>query len=68
MSTVWEYTDGCAKQYRCDLDIYLISVLSYLYGIIMERARNAPGHGNNAVNRINATEKLYLKEKNGTYR
>ena len=29
MSTVWEDTNGCAKQYRCALDIYLINLLSY---------------------------------------
>ena len=26
MSTVWEDTYGCAKQYRCALDIYLMRV------------------------------------------
>ena len=44
MSTVWEDTDGCAKQYRCALDIYLMTVLSYSYGIIMDCSINAPGH------------------------
>ena len=29
----------------------------------MDRAINAPGHGNNVVYGINATEKHYLKEK-----
>ena len=24
MSTVWEDTDGCEKQYRCDMDILSI--------------------------------------------
>ena len=28
MSTVWEDTDGCAKQCMCALDIYLMAVLS----------------------------------------
>ena len=45
MSTVWEDTDGCAKQYRCALDIYVITVLSSSYGIIVDYAINAPGHG-----------------------
>ena len=44
MSKVWKDTDGCAKQYRCDLAIYLMSVLSYSYGIITDRAINSPGH------------------------
>ena len=63
ISTVWEYTNGCAKQYRSDLDIYLMTVLSSSYGIIMDRAINAPGHGKNVVDGINAKDKLYLKGK-----
>ena len=45
MSTVWKDTDGCAKQYKCDLDIYLITVLSPSYSIIMDSKINAPGKG-----------------------
>ena len=44
------------------MDIYLTTVLSSLYGIIVDCAINAPVHGNNVVNRFNATNKLYLKE------
>ena len=61
MSTVWEYTNGCAKQYMCALAIYLITVLSSSYGVIMDHAINAPGHGNNVVDGLNATDKHYLK-------
>ena len=63
MSTVWEDTDSCAKQYMCSLDIYLMTVISYLYGIIMDIAINAPVHGNNVVDALNATDKRYLTEK-----
>ena len=56
MSTVWEDTGGCAKKYRCTLAIYLMTVLSSSYGIIIDRAINAPGHGNNFVDGLNATE------------
>ena len=45
MSTVWEDTDDCDKQYSCALDIYLITVLSSSCGIIMDRSINAPCHG-----------------------
>ena len=61
ISKLWEDTDGYANQYRCDLGIYLITVLSSSYGIIMYREINAPDHGNNVVDGINATDKLYLK-------
>ena len=61
MSTVWENTDGCAKQYRFALGIYLINVWSSSYGVIIDRAINAPVHGNNVVGGINAMDKSYLK-------
>ena len=63
MSTVWEETDGRAKQYRCALAIYLITLLSYSYSITMDRVINAPVHGNNVVDGINTTDKFYLKEQ-----
>ena len=63
MSTVWENTDGCANKYRRDLDIYLITMFSYLYGTIMDRAINAPGYGKNVVDGLNEMKKRYLKGK-----
>ena len=44
MSNAREYTDGCANQYRFAISIYLITVLPYLYGIIMDFSINAPGN------------------------
>ena len=61
ISAVWEDTDGCAQKYMHALAIYLMTVLSSSYGIIMDRAINAPGHGKNVVDGINATNKRYLK-------
>ena len=63
MSTVWKYAYGCAKQYMCGLAIYLMTVLSSSYGIIMYRAINEPGHGKNVVDGLNATDKRHLKGK-----
>ena len=63
VSTVWEDTDGCAKQYRVALSIYLMTVLSSSYGIIIHLSSNAPGHGNVVVDVLNATDKRYLKGK-----
>ena len=63
MSTVWECTDSCVKKFRCVLAIYLMTVLSSSYGIIMDCAINSLGHGNNVVDGINATYKHYLKLK-----
>ena len=61
MSTVWEDAAGCAKKYRFALAIYLMTVMSSSYGIIMYSAINAPGHGNNVFDELNATKKRYLK-------
>ena len=61
ISTVWEDTGGGVKQYMCALDIYLKTVLSYSYGIIMDRGINTSGHGNNVVDGLNAMKKRYLK-------
>ena len=63
MSAVWKCSDGCAKKYRCALAIYLTAVLSSSYVIRTDRAINAPGHGNNFVDGINATERSHLKGK-----
>ena len=66
MSTVWEDTDGCKKKYGCDLAIYLMTVLSSSYDIIMDRAINALGHVNVFCwNQCNG--KTLFKGTNGTY-
>ena len=61
MSKVWEYTNGCAKQYMRALAIYLMNVLSNLYDIIMDVAINATGNRKNVIDGLNATDKRYLK-------
>ena len=61
MSTLREDTDGCDKKYRCDLAIYLMTVLSSSYDIIIYCAINVSGHVKNAVDRLNAKNKRYLK-------
>ena len=63
MLTVWEDTDFSANEYRCALDIYLMTVLSSLYGLIMDRSIRTPGHGKNVVYGIDATNKHYLKDQ-----
>ena len=58
MPTVWEYNYGCSNKYRRVLATYLMTVLSSSYGIIMDRAINAPGHEKNVVDGLNATENI----------
>ena len=38
-----------------------MTVLSYSYGIITNRAINAPGHGDNVFDGIKTTDKRHLK-------
>ena len=38
-----------------------MTVFSSSYGIIMDRAMNAPGNGNNDVGILNTADKCYLK-------
>ena len=65
MSTVQEDTGGCAKKYICALAIYLMTVLSYLYGIITNFSINVPFDRNNVVNGLNDIEKCYLEGGKG---
>ena len=61
MSTVWEDTDVCSNQYRYALFIYLMNILSSLYGIMTDSEFNAPAYGYNVVDGLNSTLKRYLK-------
>ena len=63
MSTLREDNDGFDKQYMCDFDTYLMTLLSSLYGTIMDHVIHAHVHVNNVVDRLNVTEKHYLKEQ-----
>ena len=60
---VWEDTCGCRKHYSCALDIYLMSVMPYLYGNIIDCEKNTTGHGKNIVDGLNATDKRYLRKQ-----
>ena len=60
LSTIWENTDGCAKQYRCASALYLMSVMSQTYSIIIDRGISAPGHGKELVYGLNAVDKCYI--------
>jgi hypothetical protein len=54
-------TDGCGKQYRCGTALWCLSVLSSQYGISIDRAIGAPGHGKDIVDGLNATDKRFLR-------
>ena len=66
MSTIWENTDGCSKQYRCASALYLMSVLSQCYSIIMNRSTSEPGYGKEVVDGLNAVDKQYIYQLTST--
>ena len=60
LSKIWENTDGCAEQYICASAIYLMSVMSQCYSVIIDRGISAPGHVKEVVGGINAIYKRYI--------
>ena len=60
LSTIWEHTDGCAEQYRFTSALYLMSVMSQTYSIIIDRGISAPGNGKEVVDLLNAVDKRHI--------
>ena len=57
---IWENTDCCAEQYICASAIYLMSVMSQCYYIIIDRGISEPGHGKDIADGINVVDKSYI--------
>ena len=60
MFKIWENTNGCEEQYRCASALYIMSVLSQCYSIIIDQSISEPGHVKEVVDGINAIEKSYI--------
>ena len=60
--TLFDNTDGCASQYRCGNALFLLSLLASAYGIVIDRAIGAPGHGKDLIDGMNAVDKRFLQE------
>ena len=60
LSTIWEDTDGCADQYRCASALFLMSVLSQYFSLIIDRGISAPGHSKDVVGGIHDIVKSYI--------
>ena len=60
LSTIWENTDGCAKQYICASVLYLMSFVSKCYSIIIDQGISAPGHVKEVVGGVNDVDKPYI--------
>ena len=44
LSTIWKNTDGCAEQYIFASALYLMSVMTQCYSVIIDSGISAPGH------------------------
>jgi hypothetical protein len=60
--TMFDNTDGCAKQYRCATAIHLLSMLATEFNVTINRSVGAPGPGKDLVDGLNACDKQYLKK------
>ena len=65
--TIWEKTDGCAKQYRCVSALYLMSVMLQFYSITIDWWISATGHDKEVVDGINAVHKSYIYQLTSTF-
>ena len=60
LSKIWGNTYGCSKKYICAFALYLMSVMSQCYSIIIDRGISAPGYGKEVVDVPNAVDKRYI--------
>ena len=59
LSTIWENTDGCDEHYICATALYLLSILSQAFSVIIDCIMSAPGHGIEVVDGLNAIDKRF---------
>ena len=60
LSAIWENNDGFAEKYICASTLYLMSVMSQCYSIIIDWGISAPSHDKEVVDGINAIDKRYI--------
>ena len=48
-STIWDDTYGCAEKYRSPTALYLLSMLSHTYKILIDCGVGSPVHGKDVV-------------------
>ena len=55
--TLWENTNGCTEHYRCATVLFLLSMLSQVFYVIIHRSVSETGHGGEVVDELNTTNK-----------
>ena len=57
--TPWENTYDFSEHYICATELYLLSMLSQKFYVIIYRSISKPGHRKEAVDDLNTTEKKF---------
>jgi hypothetical protein len=60
---VYDPTNGCGKQYQSATTPFLLSLIATEFDLTFDRAIGAPGHGKDIIDRLNVTDKMYLKKR-----
>ena len=60
LSMLWVNTYGCAEQYQCAMELFLLSMLSKAFYVIIRPGISAPGHGIKEVYGLNTSDKSFL--------
>ena len=60
ISKIWGNTDGRTEKYRCATALYLLSMLTHTYNIIIDRGVGSSGHVQEDVSGFNATYERLL--------
>ena len=62
MSTIWEETDGCTKQYIFETFFYILSIKYVGINVIIDCDVGTPVNGKDVVDIFNTVEKQYLNK------
>ena len=55
--TIWENIDVCADHNICAVELYLLSILSQAFNIVIDRGISEPGHGREILYGLNTKER-----------
>ena len=61
LTSTWDHTNGCTKQYHCASAIYILSCHDLEISITIDRSEVSPGHGKDVVDGRGDRYKWMLK-------
>ena len=62
LTKIWGNTDDCAEYYICASALYLTSVMSKCYSVIIDHGISATIHRKEVVGGINDIDKNYIQQ------